>query len=165
MENDWMQAEYPTAGGGCTSGMTVGPARARTYKTLTVGGVMSASILRKSGWVAAGLVVLIVGAYFAYRSMGSGALLPASAAVVAAPVGDLPNLPEKQPPASFTLDGCPPEGKGGDAELNLLKNRTDPGDYAIVSFDSLTTLTWPKNVERLAMAQWPEASRTFIEQY
>jgi hypothetical protein len=126
---------------------------------------MSASVLRKSGWVAAGLVVLIVGAYFAYRAMGSGALLPASAAVVAAPVGDLPNLPEKQPPASFTLDGCPPEGKGGDAELNLLKNRTDPGDYAIVSFDSLTTLTWPKNVERLAMPQWPESSRTFIEQY
>ena len=50
-------------------------------------------------------------------------------------------------------------------QLNLLKNRIDPGNYVNVSFESLITLTWPKNVERQAMQQWSDASRSFITQY
>ena len=126
---------------------------------------MSSSFLSKSVWVAAGIVVIVAGIYFLRSPLGSRILLPISASVVAQPVGDLPNLPEKQKPASYTLDGCPPEGEGGDPQMNLLKNRSDPGDYLTVSFESLTTLTWPKNVERLPMAQWPDSGRKFIAQY
>ncbi len=126
---------------------------------------MSASFLRRSGWVAAGVVVVAAGILSIRTALNSKAVLPISAAMIAAPVGDLPILPDKPQPTSFTLDGCPPEGNGGDPELNFLKNRADRGTYMDVSFDSLTTLTWPKNVERVPMAQWPESSRSFIEQY
>ena len=126
---------------------------------------MSISLLRKSGWVAAGVLVIAGGIYLATRPSSSRIVLPLTSSVIAEPVGDLPDIPEKQPPASYALDGCPPSGKGGDAQLNLLKNRIDPGDYASVSFDSLTTLTWPKNVERRLMIDWPDASRKYISQY
>ncbi|HEX8991481.1 MAG TPA: hypothetical protein VF784_07360 [Anaerolineales bacterium] len=126
---------------------------------------MSGSLLRKSGWVAAALIVIAGGIYLLRGPLGPKLSLPLAASVVPQPVGDLPNIPKKQPPASFTLDGCPPEGKGGDPELNILKNRTDPGAYADISFDTLTMLTWPKNVERLLMSEWPVSSRNFISQY
>lgn len=126
---------------------------------------MSVSSLTKGGMVAAAVVVLAVGIYVVRNTLGPRVVLSIPASAVAAPVGDLPNIPNKQPPASFSLDGCPPEGRGGDEQLNLLKNRSDPGDYTIVSFDSLTALTWPKNIERLPMDQWPDASRNFISQY
>lgn len=126
---------------------------------------MQGSVLRKSAWVAAGLIILAGGIYFLRSPMGSRLSLPLAASVVAQPVGDLPNIPQKQAPASFTLDGCPPEGKGGDPQLNVLKNRTDRGAYVQISFDTLTMLTWPKNIENLAMSEWPQASRDFIARY
>lgn len=126
---------------------------------------MSTSFLRKSGWVAAGILIIAGGIYYLRSPLASRLMLPFSSSVVAEPVGELPNIREKQEPASYTLDGCPPVGKGGDAQLNLLKNRTDPGDYVPVSFDALTTLTWPKNVERESMQSWSEASHNFISQY
>ncbi len=126
---------------------------------------MSSSLLRKVGWAVAGLLILAGGISFLRSPTGSRLMRPLSSSVVAEPVGELPNIPEKQEPASYTLDGCPPTGKGGDPQLNILKNRTDPGDYASVSFEALTTLTWPKNVERQPMADWPDASRNFISQY
>ncbi len=125
---------------------------------------MSGSLLRKGGLVAALILIIAAGAYSVRSTLASQMLLTVSASV-APPVGDLPNLPEKQAPASFTMDGCPPEGLGGDAELNLLKNRADPGNYTLVSFDSLTALTWPKNIEQLPMHRWPASSRNFIGQY
>ncbi len=126
---------------------------------------MSSSLLWRGGLIAAGAAILAAGGYSVHKTLGDRVLLPGSASAVAAPVGDLPNIPEKQTPASYTLDGCPPEGKGGDPELNLLKNRSDPGDYAVVSFDSLTALTWPKNIERVPMGQWADSSRNYIQQY
>lgn len=126
---------------------------------------MSTSFLKKSGWVAGSVLMIAAGIYFLRGPVASSILLPVSSSVIAEPVGDLPNIPEKQMPDSYTLDGCPPMGSGGDPQLNLLKNRTDPGDYANVSFDALTTLTWPKNVERQPIAKWPEASSRFISQY
>ncbi|HTP00279.1 MAG TPA: hypothetical protein VMJ64_02825 [Anaerolineales bacterium] len=126
---------------------------------------MSGSWLWKAG-VAAGVIVVVVAGLELFRGpLGSRLMLPVSSSVVAEPIGELPNIPEKQEPVSYTLDGCPPEGKGGDSRLNLLKNRTDPGAYADVSFDALTTLTWPKNIERLSMDRWPQPSRNYISQY
>jgi len=86
-------------------------------------------------------------------------------ATVAQPMGDLPNLPDKPQPKQITFDNCPPEGVGGDNELNLLKNRVDAGNYVPVSFDTLTTLTWPKNVEQRNTKDWSSDSRAFIAQY
>jgi hypothetical protein len=126
---------------------------------------MSSSFLKKSGLIVGGALVIAAGFLFLRGPLGTRFMMPVSSSVLAEPIGELPNIPEKQAPASYTLDGCPPQGKGGDPQLNLLKNRTDAGDYAEVSFDALTTLTWPKNVERLAMDRWPEPSRNFIAQY
>lgn len=126
---------------------------------------MSGSVLRKGAWVAAGLIIVAGGIYFLRGPMSSKLTLPLAASVVAQPVGDLPFIPEKQAPASFVLDGCPPEGRGGDSELNILKNRSDRGAYAQISFDTLTMLTWPKNVENVPMSQWPESSRDFIGRF
>ena len=74
-------------------------------------------------------------------------------------------MPVKPLPKEITFGGCPPEGIGGDSELNLLKNRVDTAKYEPISFDSLTTLTWPKNIEQLDMKDWPPSSRAFIDQY
>jgi hypothetical protein len=124
------------------------------------------SLLRKIGLVAAGCAVIAAGGYLVRRQLDvQGLPTSISTALLAQPVGDLPNVASKQTPASYTLDGCPPEGNGGDLELNLLKNRSDPGHYTAVSFDTLTALTWPKNVERLPMMDWPKSGRDFIQQY
>lgn len=126
---------------------------------------MSGSLWRKIGLVAAGCAVIAAGIYLVRRELGFQGLPSVPPSVVPQPVGDLPVILDKQTPVSYTLDGCPPEGKGGDPELNLLKNRADPGDYVSVSFDSLTALTWPKNIERLPMLEWPPSGRGFIAQY
>jgi len=86
-------------------------------------------------------------------------------ATVAQPVGDLPILSDKPQPQQITFDNCPPEGLGGDSELNLLENRVDTGNYIPVSFDTLTTLTWPKNVEQRNIKDWSSDGRAFIAQY
>jgi hypothetical protein len=126
---------------------------------------MSSTLLKKIALVAAGCAVIAAGFYLVRRELGTRGLPDVPPSVAPQPVGDLPAILHKQTPVSYTLDGCPPEGKGGDPELNLLKNRADPGDYASVSFDSLTALTWPKNIERLPIMQWPASGRNFIEQY
>ncbi len=126
---------------------------------------MSSSLLRKAGLVIAGLAVIAAGAYLVRRQLDARDLPALSPSLVAQPVGDLANLPKKQTPASYTLDGCPPEGEGGDPQLNVLKNRSDPGDYMTISFDTLTALTWPKNLERVPMLEWPQSGRDFIAQY
>jgi hypothetical protein len=127
---------------------------------------MSAGVLRRGVWIAAAIVVIAAAVYFSHRLSSMQAFLPiVPSSEFAGSGGDLPYMPEKQVPASFELDGCPPEGEGGDPQLNLLKNRVDRGDYVTVPFDSLITLTWPKNVERQRMDLWPEPSRNFISRY
>lgn len=126
---------------------------------------MSGGLMRKGAWFAAACVLAIAAYYIARSPIAARFSLPLEPSVVAQPVGDLPNMPEKPVPQSYVLDGCPPEGRGGDPQLNVLKNRSDSAEYVPVSFDSLTSLTWPKSVEGLAMAQWPLSGRQFIEQY
>lgn len=124
------------------------------------------SIGGKSGWIAIFLLIL-GGAVYSFRGQISETTppKPVSLSEVAQPIGDLPNVPEKPTPQEINFDGCPPQGKGGDSELNLLKNRVDKGNYAPVSFDSLTALTWPKTVEQTPMKDWSDSARSFIKQY
>lgn len=126
---------------------------------------MSSSLRRRNAWAAVTLLTVAAGIYVIGGSLISSSPQPIRLSAVAQPVGDLPNMPVKPKPKEITFDGCPPEGMGGDNELNILKNRVDQGKYVPVSFDSLTTLTWPKNIELLEMKDWPPSNRAFIDQY
>ena len=126
---------------------------------------MSSSFLRRSVWIAIGLLIIAAAIFFFGGFLKSGSALPVPSSAVAQPVGDLPNMPLKPKPKEIMLGDCPPEGLGGDKELNLLRNRVDQGNYVPVSFDSLTTLTWPKNIEQLEMKDWSDSNLAFIKQY
>jgi len=126
---------------------------------------MSSSLLRRFGWIAMGLLIIAAAIYFVSGTRNPYLAPPAPSSAVAQPVGDLPNMPDKPQPKEITFDGCPPEGSGGDKALNLLKNRVDQGNYAPVSFDSLTALTWPKNIEQHEMKDWPASNLAYINQY
>lgn len=119
----------------------------------------------RSLWAVVLLLAFAAAVYFLGWPAISNSTRPTPASAVAQPVGDLPNMPEKPQPQEITFDGCPPEGLGGDPELNLSRNRVDEGDYVAVSFDSLTSLTWPKSVEGRGMADWSADSRAFIARY
>jgi hypothetical protein len=130
------------------------------------GGMMSTERFRRRGiWVGVAILLIITAAFYFGVRGGSGPSQSAFPSTVAQPVGDLPNLPEKPRPQQISFDGCPPEGGGGDSELNLLRNRVDEGSYLPVSFDSLISLTWPKTIERREMKDWPPDGRAFIDQY
>lgn len=117
------------------------------------------------GWAAIILAVIIAAAYFIVARSGLGNLPFFIPATVALPMGDLPGLPNKPEPQLTTFDNCPPSGMGGDSGLNILKNRVDAGNYKPVSFDTLLTLTWPKNVEQLSTKDWSADGRAFIARY
>lgn len=121
---------------------------------------------RKFWWVAIIFLAIVIAAFFLITRSGlAGTLSSFVPATLAQPVGDLLNLPDKPQPKEITFYNCPPEGIGGDSELNLLKNRVDTGEYMPISFDTLTSLTWPKNVERLSIKDWSSEGRSFISQY
>lgn len=101
---------------------------------------------------------------------GIGTLIPEgtrpSATRQSAPVSDnLPSMPVKPKPKEITFQGCPPEGDGGDPQLNRLKNRVDEGDYVPVSFDAVLSLTWPKAVEQKDRADWSAEDTAAIAKY
>lgn len=79
--------------------------------------------------------------------------------------GGLPDMPNKPEPQSSTFQGCPPQGDGGDAKLNMLKNRIDEGNYVPVTFDSILSLTWPKTTERRDMDTWSAEDAAAIATY
>jgi hypothetical protein len=116
-------------------------------------------------WIILGLLLLSGAAYLALSRLSPGTLIPLSAVIVAPPIGDLPVMAEKPQPSAVGFNGCPPEGRGGDPQLNVLKNRVDKGDYVPVSFATLIALTWPKSVESLPMGEWSSTARAFISQY
>jgi hypothetical protein len=81
------------------------------------------------------------------------------------PAGGLPVLAEKPQPRQITFQGCPPEGDGGDPELNRLKNRVDEGDYQPVSFESIADLPWPKSIERRDHDNWSAGVREEVARH
>jgi hypothetical protein len=66
----------------------------------------------------------------------------------------LPLISVKASPKEISFRGCPPEGDGGDRELNLLKNRVDEGNYVQVELSAVLALPWPKSVERVPRRRW-----------
>ncbi len=79
--------------------------------------------------------------------------------------GPLPEMAVKPQPKEITYLGCPPEGDGGDPELNRLKNRVDEGVYVPVTFDSVINLPWPPGIERREMANWSPQDRAGVDRY
>ncbi len=68
-------------------------------------------------------------------------------------------------PNDPSFHGCPGQGDGGDAILNLFKNRTDEGNYVSVPLADLLALTWPEGVERVDHANWTDSERAEIAKY
>lgn len=83
----------------------------------------------------------------------------------ATPAGNLPDMPTKPKPLEVPFNGCPPEGSGGDSEQNLLKNRSDEGNYVPVNFAALAALTWPVTVQQLQRKYWSAADKAAIAKY
>lgn len=50
--------------------------------------------------------------------------------------------------------GCPPDGDGGDRQLNVLKNRVDSAAWVPTPFASIVGLSWPVSVTRIFRAEW-----------
>ncbi len=117
----------------------------------------------KGSWLLLALLVVI--AYLLLRGPNPTALQVTLSSPAIQPVGDLPVMIEKPEPEAIALEDCPPQGEGGDNELNLWKNRVDSERYVSVSFDSVLALTWPKSVEGKMMKDWPAEGRAFIQQY
>jgi hypothetical protein len=78
-----------------------------------------------------------------------------------------PSLPNKPQPTSITFKGCPPEGDGGDSELNILKNRVDVYDnWFPVSFDTVYDLPWPDDIKtRQERSTWSASARATIAEH
>jgi hypothetical protein len=81
------------------------------------------------------------------------------------PADGYPVIAEKPKPMEITFGQCPPEGEGGDPELNLFKNRIDEGNYLPIDFDVLEKLPWPPGIERRKRAQWSGDDANEIAQY
>jgi hypothetical protein len=70
----------------------------------------------------------------------------------------------RQTPQEETFQGCPPEGDGGDSQLNLLKNRIDEGNYQPLTVDAMLGWTWPPAIERRDMDTWSAEARAEVNQ-
>ncbi len=81
------------------------------------------------------------------------------------PPGSLPSMAVKPQPKEIDFQGCPPEGDGGDPQLNRLKNRVDEGDYVPVAFNAILDLTWPTGTERRDISEWSTADKADIARY
>jgi hypothetical protein len=81
------------------------------------------------------------------------------------PVSQLPDMPNKPQPKETTFNGCPPEGTGGDSIQNLLKNRIDEGDYVRVTFDAISSLTWPITTQQKERKNWSPSDTAAIAKY
>lgn len=68
----------------------------------------------------------------------------------------------KPTPVSPGFEGCPPEGDGGDRELNRLKNRVDSAAWKPTTFQTVLRSTWPADIGRRARAEWSTADSMAI---
>src|SRR5205814_2722226 len=74
------------------------------------------------------------------------------------------NLPRPQPVVQ-TYQGCPPQGDGGDPELNRLKNRIDQTPWMPATVGAVLALTWPKGIEQQRRSDWSAGDRAAIAAY
>jgi hypothetical protein len=77
----------------------------------------------------------------------------------------LPVATVRQKPVSPGFEGCPPEGDGGDRELNYLKNRVDSTRWKPAAFESVLQLRSPAEVTRRTRAEWTRSDSASISRY
>ncbi len=78
----------------------------------------------------------------------------------------LAELDSRQTPTEITLNGCPPEGGGGDTGSNFLKNRIDQApNYYPVEFDAVDQLPWPEGIENRIRAHWTITDTQEVARY
>jgi hypothetical protein len=105
------------------------------------------------------IVALLVILFFVrYRNIFSSQPKPESTQVLVRGFG------KKPAPRETTFHGCPPEGNGGDGELNLLKNRVDEGNYQSVKLEAVLGLRWPRAAERQKRNEWAGETKSEISQ-
>jgi hypothetical protein len=89
------------------------------------------------------------------RTMRHKLAVVRTAGGVSAPaVRDGRATPMARPPVNPGFEGCPPEGDGGDRELNRLKNRVDTATWVATPFTKVLDLTWPRRVVRHTRSDW-----------
>jgi hypothetical protein len=79
----------------------------------------------------------------------------------AVPPGNYPS------PLTDVYGTCPAGGKGGDADLNTLKNRVDTADddaWIPVTLDAVLALPEPEGTTRY-LRNWPEEAKQDVDQY
>jgi hypothetical protein len=81
------------------------------------------------------------------------------------PGGALPLQAAKPQPPPTTYKGCPATGDGGDAQLNVRKNRTDSASWYPVSPASILALKWPKGIEMKPRSSWSAADAAEVAKY
>lgn len=81
------------------------------------------------------------------------------------PAANFPEIGVKPRPIAKPFNGCPPEGDGGDPALNLLKNRSDEGNYIPVTYESIVNLKWPEGVENRKRSRWTKADTEYIKRF
>ena len=84
----------------------------------------------------------------------------AAASAVTAPAGG----PPYPTPQEETYQGCPPQGDGGDGQLNVLKNRIDTAAWQSTPLSSLLALAWPQGVEKTRRGNWSSADAAAVAQ-
>jgi hypothetical protein len=82
------------------------------------------------------------------------------------PIPDIPGLPPtslKQQPQTGIFNGCAPEGTGGDPVANVLRNRTDDGNFQPVPFEVLLGAPWPQEAAKKPHSEWPQSARDLAD--
>ena len=65
--------------------------------------------------------------------------------------------------SAFAQAPCPIEGRGGDPELNRLKNRTaTSSQYASMTIAQLASLPMPRGVSRRHRSKWPSSTLAIV---
>lgn len=99
-----------------------------------------------------------LGAIALVRYFRSRSVAPASSSL-------LPEMPNKPHPLLRSFNGCPPEGDGGDPDLNRLKNRVDDGQFVVVPFAAVEKLEWPQAIERRHRGNWTAADMATVSHF
>ncbi|GAC1566815.1 MAG: hypothetical protein NVS3B14_10900 [Ktedonobacteraceae bacterium] len=75
------------------------------------------------------------------------------------------NRPASKASNGGTFNGCPPQGNGGDTELNLLKNREDTASWNSMPWSQLANLPYPKTALHKDMSTWSSSDAAQIAKY
>ncbi|HEX2865871.1 MAG TPA: hypothetical protein VHO03_02455 [Ignavibacteriales bacterium] len=122
-------------------------------------------------WTTVAVIAIVIIAAIIYIASGSKReVKPPStgsqgSVISSEPMKELPEMKDKPQPRYASFKGCPPEGDGGDPELNRNKNRIDEGSYIPVEFDAVLDLDWPPEVERRDHKNWPNKAKSQVEKY